>query len=136
MMDGVRITPLRGVNDTPRGRNTWEIKGELLLPGHQDNQPVKQVSVYLRRNENFGEHSHRGDDPSKNPENLFLLYGEIEATFRNRRGETLTTKIQAPAQIVIEPYVLHFMKALGDVLMIEIRITPFDPAHPDTYSTE
>lgn len=124
-MEGVRIGVLEPVNQTPRGKNTWEIKAQV--------ESFQQVSVYRRADEIFGAHYHEGTDPAKNPEYLYLLIGKVEAVFVSKDGtRRMEMEISAPAEIIIDPFVVHTFRTVGEVLMIETRKTRFNPEYPDT----
>ncbi len=114
----------------PRGLRTWEWHVET----------GKQITVFRRfRGETFGNHFHKGGDPSKNPERILLVSGTMEVELLDRNGaykkEDLRTE-KGPVEFSIEPWVLHRYRAAADCLYIEYRITRFDPQAPDTYPPE
>jgi hypothetical protein len=113
-----------------RGKRTWEWK----MPDG------RQVSVYRRlKGERFASHFHKGDDLSKNPERFLLVAGAMYAEFLDMDGDEyveIFDALQGPVELVIQPWVLHRMKALEDCLYVEYRVRPFDPEAPDTYPAE
>jgi oxalate decarboxylase/phosphoglucose isomerase-like protein (cupin superfamily) len=116
---------------TSRGQRTFE----MMVPG------VVQCTTYFRTaGEEFGAHFHTGEDPSKNPEIFQLLFGKMEFHAKDKYGNERTIELDTtdgvPILMFIEPYILHFARAITDVIFIELRKTPFDPIHPDTYPLE
>lgn len=123
-MKGVAMMRINGVNPgDPRGR-IWEWRGEN----------GKQVTILERKKGVlFGQHYHKGEDPSKNPERIFLAHGRVRVRFECD-GEKDEQYIFDPGTIIhIYPYVYHEFKAFEDCVLVEYRETIFDPAHPDTY---
>ena len=130
-MDGYKIKKIEPANDSnPRGKRTWE--------WHLTNG--KQISAMRRlKGEVFGNHFHKGDDPSKNPEFILFLDGKAIIEFLDKNGKYSSEQIDAasgPLEIVIEPWVLHRLIGETDVLYIESRLSRFNPDSPDTYSAE
>ena len=100
-------------------------------------QGMHQITFYTRRAGcDFGGHVHNGEDPSKNPELLLLVSGEMEVKFLGLDGETEVVTVKAWDCLTIEPGVKHWMKALTDVTIVEPRRRHFDQAHPDTVLCE
>ena len=98
------------------------------------NFPGKQVTIYHRKAGTvFGEHFHKGEDPSKNPERFFLIKGELRITATNKKGEKFGDIVTENTEIIIEPYILHKMEAITDVSFIEYRSTIFNPQLSDTF---
>lgn len=117
--------------DNERGKRTWEWK----------QADGRQITVYKRnKGESFAAHFHRGDDPAKNPELFLLIHGKMRAIFTEPSGLRKTVWLDAtqgkPVELVIQPFVLHEMKAVTDCTYIEYRPRYFNPEHPDTYPAE
>lgn len=130
-MQGYTIKKLNPANpNNPRGGRTWEWR---LNDG-------KQISAMRRlKNEDFGNHFHKGEDPSKNPELILFLAGVTEVEFLDKNGKYSKEKIDAnkePIELIIEPWTLHRFVGKTDVFYIEPRLSYFDPASPDTYPAE
>lgn len=122
-----RLVP---ANETKKGKRTWNW-----------NMPDgKQITIYQRyRDEEFGNHFHKGGDPSKNPERFLLLNGIVYFWLEDKNGHRYTMVLDAtdgPVEIMIRPYILHGARALADCCFIEYRQSKFDPAHTDTYPEE
>ncbi len=128
---GFAISKLPQANPTnPRGTRTWEWK----MP------EGTQVGAYKRiKDEFFANHFHKGDDPSKKPELFLLLSGILQVEFLdvedNYSREILDAK-GGPIELVIQPWILHRMKAIEECIYVEYRKTIFNPKFPDTYPAE
>ena len=97
--------------------------------------PGLQVNIYNRKKGRIsGNHFHKGDDPSKNPERFFLIQGRMRLRARNRQGETMEAFVEEGTELLIDPWVFHALEALTDVIFIEYRNTIFNRKKPDTYS--
>ena len=81
----------------------------------------------------FGNHYHKGEDPSKNPEKIFLINGKVRMKAENKLGQRFDIIIEEDCEIIIQPNVLHIFEALTDVAFIEYRSTVYDKEKPDTY---
>lgn len=94
-----------------------------------------QLTSYARKMGNeFGNHFHKGSDPSKNPELFLLISGEARIWgFNKATKERKETKIGPGTVLVIWPGVLHGFKALTDVVYVEPRVTEFSKENPDTF---
>jgi oxalate decarboxylase/phosphoglucose isomerase-like protein (cupin superfamily) len=129
---GLIIQKLNHANEhTSRGMRTFE----MSVPS------AVQCTTYFRTaGEEFGAHFHAGEDPSKDPEIFQLLFGKMEFHAKDKYGSERTLELDAtdgvPILMYIEPYILHFARAITDVIFIELRKTPFDSIHPDTYPPE
>lgn len=112
--------------DDNRGR-TWQI----ITDGS------KQVTVCERKAGSISCHRHNGDDPSKNPELLFIARGEIVLTCYDPEAKSKGEwTIVAGTTIYIEPGIIHKTRVTQDALILELRVTKFDPKKPDTYPAE
>lgn len=101
-------------------------------------QPGRQVTVYIRpRGCHFGNHVHRGTDPSKNPERLFIAHGAITATLlANDSRNAHTVHLKTGDVITIFPGILHRFIATTDTVIVEYRRTIFSRTTSDTYPVE
>ena len=124
------LPPANPLNE--KGKRTWErpLEIPMLRPNHH-------VTVYFRkRGEKFAGHFHKGDDPSKNPEYFLLLRGKIQIRFQTKGGQKREVNVDAskgPAELTIQPLVLHSMRAIADCWYLEYRPRKFDPVKPDVY---
>lgn len=128
--DGAIIQKLAPANpNNPRGLRTFE--------QHFDRLPVQATDYYRFAGEEFGGHFHKGEDPSKDPELFKLISGKMEFCFydkhQGRRVVTIDATDHVPVLLIIKPYLLHYANAITDVIFSEFRVTPFDPAHSDTF---
>ncbi|HJX05300.1 MAG TPA: hypothetical protein VJ461_01165 [Candidatus Nanoarchaeia archaeon] len=124
-MNGIKIVSLEQANpNDPRGPIYEWCKG---LPG-------RQLTVYERiKGIPLANHYHKGEDPAKNPELLFLAKGELELVAYNKQGQRFEARVREGHEIIISPYVLHTLKTITDIILLEYRSTVFDRAKPDTY---
>lgn len=128
MAKGFEIEKIEPVNpDDPRGA-TFEWKFDNGI----------QITSYIRKGSmKFGGHFHSGDDPSKNPERLFVAYGKVKVTLVTANNE-ISEIILVPGNcLIIYPPTKHWMETLDeDVVLTEYRITHFDKNNPDVYNCE
>lgn len=98
-------------------------------------EDAKQITVLFRKAGTIsGNHYHKGEDPSKNPEKFFIIKGKMKLTAENLEGELLWEDIVDDlTEIRIPPYVKHTFEALEDTWFIEYRKTVFDEKNSDTY---
>ncbi len=90
--------------------------------------------IVRKKGTKFGKHFHPGRDPSKNPEKLFLVCGEVEVSYSALSEQDNPKKLilEAGDQFTIYPRVIHSFVALTDVVIAEKRETYFNPLLPDT----
>ena len=127
MIDGVRLIPLRRVEDE-RG---WfvELRRDSLLP-----RPMKQTNVsFSRRGVVRGLHFHeRGQD------DLFVcLQGTARVVVLDREsGEAMHVDIGEanPVAVYIPGRLAHGFEALTDVLFLYHVTEEYDPADPDEHT--
>jgi oxalate decarboxylase/phosphoglucose isomerase-like protein (cupin superfamily) len=121
----VKITRVEQANlNDPRGPIYEWCKG---LPG-------MQLTIYERKKGiSLGNHYHKGEDPSKNPEILFLAKGEFKLVAYDKQGRRFEADVQEGQEIKISPYVLHALKTLTDIILLEYRSNIFNKEKPDTY---
>jgi len=125
IISGVKIKKIKPVKEKDKRGPTYEwCRG---LPG-------RQVSVYIRKKgSRFGEHYHEGADPSKDPELLFLAKGRIEFQAVNPQGQEMKRIIKGGQELKIYPGILHWSRALTEVVFVEYRSIVYDKKHNDTY---
>ena len=78
--------------------------------------------VYRKAGTISGQHYHKGKSPGKNPEEMLLLQGSITMNWKNLEtnvSDTIT--IEAPSRVIIEANVWHEVKALTDIIFIELN---------------
>lgn len=80
----------------------------------------------------FGGHYHIGADPSKNPERMFLANGKVKAIFRKQDGYFEVHVFKPGDQWEIYPHVAHAFLALEDSVLLEFRVSHYNPSQPDT----
>ena len=96
-----------------------------------------QVTYCTRNAEKiFGDHYHRGDDPSKNPERVILLSGSCAFIACNGVETEIHFLNQTPLEIIIQPSVIHAFLPRENISFIEYRSTVFDPKNNDTFPAE
>jgi quercetin dioxygenase-like cupin family protein len=78
--------------------------------------------VYRKAGTISGQHYHKGKSPGKNPEEMLLVQGSITMNCKNLEtnvSDTIT--IEAPSRVIIEANVWHEVKALTDIIFIELN---------------
>ena len=78
--------------------------------------------VYRKADTLSGQHYHKGKSPGKNPEEMLLVQGSITMNWKNLEtnvSDTIT--IEAPSRVIIEANVWHEVKALTDIIFIELN---------------
>lgn len=69
-----------------------------------------------------GRHYHTGTSLTKNPEIMILAVGTVTLNYRNVNSkELLSTLVEGPAKIEIQPYIWHELIALSDCAFIELN---------------
>ena len=129
--DGFSIRRLPTANPSmPRGKHTWEWK---MREGTQ------VTALQRQKGEFFGNHFHKGADPSKNPERILLLVGVMKVEFLSRKGDYTEKVLDAtngPVELLVWPWHLHRFEGIEQCFYIEYRSTHFNPEAPDTYPAE
>lgn len=123
-----KVAPGNPRND--RGKRTWEWD-------QKDNKQI--VFSFRRKGEHFGNHFHKGKDPSKNPERFLLLRGIFEFVFIYKNGKKqklILSPKKGPIELILPAYVFHKILAKTDCYHIEYRTTYFNSKKPDTYTAE
>jgi dTDP-4-dehydrorhamnose 3,5-epimerase-like enzyme len=78
--------------------------------------------VYRKAGTISGQHYHKGKSPGKNPEQMLLVQGSIIMNWKNLSTEEQgTITIEAPSRVIIEANVWHEVKALTDIIFIELN---------------
>jgi len=86
------------------------------------NRTGEFLLVYRNAGTISGQHYHKGKSPGKNPEEMLLLQGAITMNWKNLQtnvSDTIT--IEAPSRVIIEANVWHEVKALTDIIFIELN---------------
>ncbi len=128
IMDGVSFRQIEPVNaDDPKGLTYEWCKG---IPG-------MQVTCCLRNAGKIsGNHYHRGDDPSKNPERMLILSGSCDLITCDGTQTVVHFLRQPPLEIIIQPSILHAFLPKENINFLEYRATVFNPENNDTFPAE
>lgn len=135
LLEGVEIRILPSVNPNDlRGQTLEWHKGETCL----------QITKCFRGKGQFaGNHYHKGDDPSKAPENFMFNYGKLDllvcdgAYFKERHFDLPWDAEHAPRyEIFIAPGILHAFLFHTAGSFDEWRVTSFNKEASDTYGPE
>lgn len=111
-MPGVRVTPLKELINDERG----DVFGFATRPA-TDFLLIRRKKATIS-----GEHYHEGKVSEKNPETLILLEGEIELYTKDlKTGEETRQMVSEPSMIEMFPNVWHEVKALTDIIFIELN---------------
>jgi quercetin dioxygenase-like cupin family protein len=86
------------------------------------NRTGEFLLVYRKAGSISGQHYHKGKSVGKNPEEMLLLQGSITMNWKNLETNiTDTITIEAPSRVIIEANVWHEVKALTDIIFIELN---------------
>ena len=86
------------------------------------NRTGEFLLVYRKAGSISGQHYHKGKSPGKNPEEMLLLQGSITMNWKNLQTNVSDTIIiEAPSRVIIEANVWHEVKALTDIIFIELN---------------
>ena len=86
------------------------------------NRTGEFLLVYRKAGTISGQHYHKGKSPGKNPEEMLLVQGSITMNWKNLGTEEQgTITIEAPSRVIIEANVWHEVKALTDIIFIELN---------------
>ena len=86
------------------------------------NRTGEFLLVYRNAGTISGQHYHKGKSPGKNPEEMLLLQGSITMNWKNLQTNVSDTIIiEAPSRVIIEANVWHEVKALTDIIFIELN---------------
>lgn len=79
-------------------------------------------------------HFHKGDDPSRDPEIIYLVAGKIQFDFEDLEGNKSRETLYPGEVITIPKLIFHKYHILSSSAFFESRISEYDPQNPDTYS--
>ena len=86
------------------------------------NRTGEFLLVYRKAGTISGQHYHKGKSAGKNPEEMLLVQGSITMNWKNLGTEEQgTITIEAPSRVIIEANVWHEVKALTDIIFIELN---------------
>ena len=86
------------------------------------NRTGEFLLVYRNAGTISGQHYHKGKSPGKNPEEMLLVQGSIHMEWKNLLTEAKgNLTIEAPSRVIIEANVWHEVKALTDIIFIELN---------------
>lgn len=112
MMNPVNIIPYSTLGADDRGVTT-EFPIERL---------GNAMFVFRKAGTISGNHYHKGIEPNKNPEILWILHGEINFAYRQLHEENWQELIvKAPSKIEINAGVWHTITAITDISMLELN---------------
>jgi dTDP-4-dehydrorhamnose 3,5-epimerase-like enzyme len=78
--------------------------------------------VYRNAGTISGQHFHKGISKGKNPEEMLLVQGEITLNWKDiQTQENGTMNIKAPSRVIIPASIWHEVKALTDIVFIELN---------------
>jgi len=78
--------------------------------------------VYRKAGTFSGQHYHKGNSAGKNPEEMLLVQGSLTMNWRNLNTEEKgTLTIEAPSRVIIQANVWHEVKAITDIIFIELN---------------
>ena len=78
--------------------------------------------VYRKAGTISGQHFHKGNSAGKNPEEMLLVQGSLTMNWRNLNTEEKgSLTIESPSRLIIEANVWHEVKALTDIIFIELN---------------
>lgn len=109
--ESVVIKEFKHIGSDDRG-----LTKEFSLPRQQ------QGFIYITRKKGTlsGNHYHTGKTVATSPKTFILLGGEIELSYRPVNSEEKNTiAVSAPALIEVQPNIIHAVKALADIIMLE-----------------
>jgi dTDP-4-dehydrorhamnose 3,5-epimerase-like enzyme len=86
------------------------------------NRTGEFLLVYRKAGTISGQHYHKGNSAGKNPEEMLLVQGSLTMNWKNLNTEEKgTLTIEAPSRVIIEANVWHEVKALTDIIFIELN---------------
>ncbi len=92
----------------------------------------RQITVCVRKKGTKGGHFHKGEDPSKDPERIFVAEGKMEIVL-SREEKTTRIVLKQGDSIDIYPFIRHSFTFLEDTIVLEYRANYFDKNRSDTY---
>jgi len=86
------------------------------------NRTGEFLLVYRKAGTISGQHYHKGNSAGKNPEEMLLVQGSLTMNWKNLNTEEKgSLTIEAPSRVIIEANVWHEVKALTDIIFIELN---------------
>jgi len=86
------------------------------------NRTGEFLLVYRKAGTISGQHYHKGKSAGKNPEEMLLVQGSLLMEWKNLLTEEKgDLTIEAPSRVIIEANVWHEVKALTDIIFIELN---------------
>jgi dTDP-4-dehydrorhamnose 3,5-epimerase-like enzyme len=86
------------------------------------NRTGEFLLVYRKAGTISGQHYHKGKSAGKNPEEMLLVQGAIQMEWKNLLTEEKgTLTIEAPSRVIIEANVWHEVKAMTDIIFLELN---------------
>ena len=86
------------------------------------NRTGEFLLVYRKAGTISGQHYHKGKSAGKNPEEMLLVQGRLTMNWKNLNTEEKgSLTIEAPSRVIIEANVWHEVKALTDIIFIELN---------------
>ena len=86
------------------------------------NRTGEFLLVYRNAGTISGQHYHKGKSAGKNPEEMLLVQGSIQMEWKNLLTEEKgNLTIEAPSRVIIEANVWHEVKALTDIIYLELN---------------
>ncbi|MFH1788591.1 MAG: hypothetical protein ABH834_04350 [Candidatus Altiarchaeota archaeon] len=125
-MNGLEIVKHAPSSEDDRGRITKYLLAE----------PAEEVVVVERKKGTVsGNHYHKGLDPSKNPESLYLVKGKVRFKAKNlETGEETEEVLEPLTEVRTYPRVYHRLEALQDCIFLEVNKKA--GAHGDLFRME
>jgi tellurite resistance-related uncharacterized protein len=86
------------------------------------NRTGEFLLVYRNAGTISGQHYHKGKSAGKNPEEMLLVQGAIQMEWKNLLTEEKgNLTIEAPSRVIIEANVWHEVKAMTDIIFLELN---------------
>ena len=125
-MNGAQVYSILQANPSDARGETWE---------WMQNNAV-QVVICRRKAGSVSCHVHKGEDPSKNPEYLFIAQGKVKFTFVDEQNNINEAITGAGTAVTIYPNIIHKTEVIEDAVIIESRCTMFDRNNADMLPAE
>lgn len=101
-----------------KGRNEKGITFEI----ENLDRTGKYILAQRNKGSISGGHYHKGISPTKNPEIVFLLQGEVVLKYKSLESSDFSElKIEALSKIEIFPNTWHELHAISDILFLELN---------------
>ena len=111
-MEGVEIIELDLVKDDARG-SIFEF---------QNRDAPRMLLIKRKKGSVSGGHYHTGKNPMKDPETLLFLEGEAEVILKNVKTKEESREIyKRPVLLKLDPYIYHEIRAVTDIIMIDMN---------------